>query len=137
MSHPIHPALVHFPIACWSLGTIADVAGIYFGKEISDMATHLVVTGLVVSIPTIFAGALDLKNVKQESIAQNIVMNHITYVIIAWMFYAATLFTRLKSSGDLFSISMALSVGGFVCLVIAGWYGGKLVYEHGVGVVKH
>ena len=27
MKHPLHPALVHFPIACWSLATLADIAG--------------------------------------------------------------------------------------------------------------
>ena len=137
MSHPIHPALVHFPIACWSLGTVADIAGIFFDKEISEMAVYLVATGLVTAIPTMLAGALDLKNLKQESAAQDIAMSHITYVLIAWMLYAATLYTRYKSSGDSLPISIVLSVAGFICLAVAGWYGGKLVYEHGVGVVKH
>ncbi|WP_343251093.1 DUF2231 domain-containing protein, partial [Pseudoxanthomonas sp. KAs_5_3] len=25
MRHPLHPALVHFPIACWSLATAGDL----------------------------------------------------------------------------------------------------------------
>ena len=24
--HPLHPALVHFPVACWSLGVAVDAA---------------------------------------------------------------------------------------------------------------
>ena len=31
MSHPLHPALVHFPIACWSLATVTDLASLYWG----------------------------------------------------------------------------------------------------------
>ena len=30
-------------------------------------------------------------------------------------------------------LAMALSVAGFVCLGIAGWLGGKLVYGHRLG----
>ena len=32
MRHPLHPALVHFPIACWSLATAADLAGLAFAE---------------------------------------------------------------------------------------------------------
>ena len=31
-------------------------------------------------------------------------------------------------------LAIALSVSGFLCLVVAGWLGGKLVYGHRLGV---
>ena len=30
-------------------------------------------------------------------------------------------------------LAMALSLGGFICLGVAGWLGGKLVYVHRLG----
>jgi len=50
--------------------------------------------------------------------------------------YAASLFLRVDGTtltrpG---ALGTALSVAGFVVLCVAGRMGGKLVYEHGVGV---
>jgi uncharacterized membrane protein len=30
--HPLHPAIVHFPIACWSLAVVADFASLLLGE---------------------------------------------------------------------------------------------------------
>ncbi|MCW5598810.1 MAG: DUF2231 domain-containing protein, partial [Nitrosomonas sp.] len=57
-------------------------------------------------------------------------------IMISWSCYAVSLFLRLDgtqlSQPDVFAIIM--SVAGLIFLCIAGWLGGKLVYEHGIGV---
>ncbi len=56
----------------------------------------------------------------------------------SWAFYAVSLFmrldgTRIEQPG---SIAIALSILGLIFLCYAGWLGGKLVYEFGVGTIN-
>jgi len=136
MAHPVHPALVHFPIACWTLGTLADLAALQYGADVSKLAMVLVIAGLVLAIPTMITGLLDISNIEKESPAQDVVMQHLTFVLITWCLYGASLFVRLRPMEHAEFISIVLSAGGFATLGITGWYGAKLVYEHGVGVNK-
>jgi len=136
MAHPVHPALVHFPIACWTLGTLADLAALQYGADVSKLAMVLIIAGLVLAIPTMITGLLDISNIEKESPAQDVVMQHLTFVLITWCLYGASLFVRLRPMENAEFISIVLSTGGFVTLGITGWYGAKLVYEHGVGVNK-
>ena len=140
MAHPVHPALVHFPIACWTLGTLTDLAALQYGAdvspELSKLAMVLIIAGLVLAIPTMIAGLLDISHIEKESPAQDVVIQHLTFVLITWCLYGASLFVRLRPIEHAEFISIVLSAGGFVTLGITGWYGAKLVYEHGVGVNK-
>ena len=133
MRHPVHPVLVHFPVACWSLGSLFDIASIYFVDETARLATSLISIGLVLAVPAMIAGLLDLRNIKKDSPAQDIVMTHISYVLVTWLLYAAALYTRLQPIENEY-ITIVLSSAGLVCLGVAGWYGGRLVYQYAVGV---
>jgi len=132
--HPIHPVLVHFPVACWSLGSVTDIARLFFGGGVAEVSSWLISAGLILSIPAMLTGLLDLGNTKNNSAAQDTVITHVSFVLITWTFYAASVFMRTQAMTSAQFISLALSIGGLVCLGFAGWYGGKLVYSHGIGV---
>jgi uncharacterized membrane protein len=135
MRHPLHPALVHFPIACWSLGTAADLASLYFGKPAWWLAGVLIAVGLVCAIPTMLAGFLELVKIADDSPALKDANRHMLTVLAAFALYAISLFLRLDRTTLTApgALEIALSVIGFACLAVAGWLGGRLVYEHGVG----
>ena len=38
MRHPIHPMLVHFPVATWSISTLGDIAGLFTNEQVSQVA---------------------------------------------------------------------------------------------------
>jgi len=135
MSHPLHPALVHFPIACWSLATIADVMSPWWGKPAWQLAGVLMAIGLVTAIAAMASGFVELIKIDEANPALRDGNRHMLFVIAAWTGYATSLFLRcqgmsLNAPGTL---AITISVAGFVCLGIAGWLGGKLVYQHGVG----
>ena len=134
MPHPIHPVLVHFPIACWSLGSVADVAGIVMGKGVAEWAALLITAGLILAVPAIFTGLLDLGSAGKGDDEVNTAMSHITFVLITWSLYAASLYVRTALFTVSHYIPIALSLAGLISLGIAGWYGGRLVYTYGVGV---
>ncbi|MDR7135972.1 putative membrane protein [Lysobacter niastensis] len=136
--HPLHPALVHFPVACWSLATAADFAGFIWGEPVWRLAGILMVTGTVIAVAAIAAGFIEYMKLDENSPALPDVHRHMLLAATAWSCYAASLFLRVQtgslSSPDGFAV--ALSAAGFVSLGCAGWMGARLVYGHGIGVAK-
>lgn len=139
MSHPAHPALVHFPIACWSLATAGDLASLVWGEPAWRFAGVLMAIGTVTALAAMATGFLELLKVDAASPAMRDINRHMLLVMTAWSCYAASLLLRLDGVALTRpgSLELALSIGGFAILCIAGWLGGKLVYGHGVGVRKH
>ena len=138
MSHPLHPALVHFPIACWSLATAADVASLWWGKPAWMLAGVLLVLGTLLALAAMATGFIELIKVGAEHPATRDLNRHLLLMLTAWCLYATSLFLRLQGTTltQPDSVELGLSVVGFVVLGIGGWFGGKLVYGHGVGVSK-
>jgi uncharacterized membrane protein len=136
MRHPLHPALVHFPIACWSLATLGDLASLVSGEPAWRLAGTLLVAGIGFSIPAMLAGLVELARVAGESPAIKDVNRHMIVVMCALAFYTASLFLRLQGMhlGKPGLLAIGTSVLGFVFLAAAGWLGGKLVYGHRLGV---
>jgi uncharacterized membrane protein len=136
MNHPLHPALVHFPIACWSLATMADVASLAWGKPAWMLSGVLLVIGTVAALAAMATGFIELLKVDADHPATRDLNRHMLLVMTAWSAYAASLFLRLDgrtlTQPDV--IDLGLSLVGFVVLCVAGWFGGKLVYGHGLGV---
>jgi uncharacterized membrane protein len=136
MRHPLHPALVHFPIACWSLATAADLASLLWGEPAWRFAGVLLLAGIGFSIPAMLAGFFELAKVAEESPAIKDVNRHMLMVMCALAFYTASLFLRLQDAhlAEPGVLAIASSVLGFLFLAAAGWLGGKLVYGHRLGV---
>jgi uncharacterized membrane protein len=136
MRHPLHPALVHFPIACWSLATAGDLASLVWGEPAWRLAGVLLVAGIGFSVPAMLAGFFELAKVAGENQAIKDVNRHMIAVMCALAFYTASLFLRLQSTHLIEPglLAIALSVLGFALLCVAGWLGGKLVYGHRFGV---
>lgn len=138
MNHPIHPALVHFPIACWTLATIGDYASIWWKGPVWWVAGLLLIIGTVAAIAAMISGLFELRKVTDENNALCVIDSHVLLALLTWALYAASLGLRI----DKFQLSapgpleLTLSGLAFISLFGAGWYGGKLVYESGVGVKK-
>lgn len=136
MRHPIHPMLVHFPVATWFLSTIGDVIGLFTNEQVSWMAGVLLVIGTITALLAMVTGLLELGKIDQQSPAMKIANQHMMLMMTSWSFYAISLFLRLDGTrlGQPDILAVAMSVAGFIILCIAGWLGGKLVYEYGTGV---
>ena len=135
MKHPIHPMLVHFPIATWFLATLADIASLFNNEQAGWVAGVLLVTGTITALLAMTTGLLELGKIEPQNPAAKIANQHMILVMISWSCYAVILFfrlndTQLEQPG---LIAIAMSIIGFAFLCGAGWFGGKLVYEYGVG----
>lgn len=139
-THPTHPMLVHFPIACWSLATLADVTYLFkHSDHIMWFAAILLGIGSLMAFAAMLAGLIDLDKIPQQSPAAKIVGYHISAVTAAWVMYMTSLVLRVNQ-GQLIEpgmLALALSFAAFICLSVGGWFGAQMVYQHGVGVQKN
>lgn len=136
MTHPLHPALVHFPVACWSLATLADIASLWLGQPAWWLAGVLMAIGTLVALAAMAAGLVELVKIDEASPALRVAHWHMLAAMAAWLAYAASLFLRLDGMALAAPGPLAIGLGvvGFACLAVAGVLGGTLVYRHGVGV---
>ncbi len=132
--HPLHPAVVHFPIACWSLATAADFAGLWFGEAAWRWSAGLLAVGCVMAVAAMVAGLVELARVPDGEAMRD------AYAHMGAMLVALALFgTRLVLGLDDFrplapdAVALLLDACGFASLVVGGWLGAKLVYSHGIG----
>lgn len=138
MKHPIHPILVHFPIAAWIISTIGDITSLFTNELVSWVAGVLLVIGTITALIAMVTGLIELSKIGQQSPAMKIANQHMMFIMISWSCYAISLFLRLDgtSLGQPGALAVIMSILGLIFLCIAGWLGGKLVYEYRVGVHK-
>jgi len=134
MRHPLHPALVHFPVACWALAVLADFAGLWLGEAAWHWSGGLLVAGCAMAVPAMLAGMLELSRVP-DGAPMKVAWLHMGAMLTAFTLFTARLVLQPSYLQPLAPdiVSLILDAGGFVALAVGGWLGGQLVYGHGVG----
>jgi len=135
MAHPVHPAIVHFPIACWVLGSLADLSGLFFTETATELAGILIMLGTLLAIPAMATGVMELIKIDSAAVEYQIASRHMNLILLSWTFYAVSLLLRFNNVDSVNEwVIILLSLVGLLFLSLAGWYGARLVYEYGVGV---
>lgn len=134
--HPIHPMLIHFPVAALIALVGTDAAYVHGGDPFWARAgVWLAGVGALGGWTASVAGLIDILSVKE-----------IRRLVTAWghalmavmMLSVATLNWRLRVGEDPgehvmpWGIGLSLLTAGFISL--ASYLGGRLVYENAVGV---
>jgi len=134
MRHPLHPALVHFPIAGWTLAVVADFSGLFLGEAAWSWSAGLLAMGCAMAVVAMLAGLVELAHVPEGSAMRDAYV-HMSAMGIALLLFGTRLFTRLDHLQALApdGLSLSLDVAGMLALIVGGWFGGRLVYGHGVG----
>jgi uncharacterized membrane protein len=133
--HPLHPMLVHFPIAFWSLAAICDGMALAGNAQAWEHSWKLLALGLVIALPAMFAGFLDLAALSDR--AERDGQRHMLCMGLAWTLFLIALMTRFEGTTLMpvvQAISVACTMFGLVIMTAGGWYGGQLVYRHGAGL---
>lgn len=135
--HPLHPALVHFPVAFWLAAVLWDLVGAWKSPDPLwwQMSYWCLALGLAAALPAIVTGLLEFLAMEPDDPAMNAATAHMMAMIGATAIFAASWVLRAKAGAatapTLWAISLAL-VGAAV-LGVGGWLGGTLVYRHGIG----
>lgn len=140
--HPLHPAVVHFPIGLFLLSLILDAASLVgsgpiglFRASYYAMAAG-VVAGLLAAIP----GLADRSDIRLDHPARKTVNIHMALNLTAIGLFAANLFLRLGMLDQVNAppaLLLLLSSAGVAIILVSGYLGGTMVYDDGVGVGRH
>ena len=131
-----HPMLVHFPIALVVFGFIAEVAAIWFKKEIylSRFGFYLLLAGTISALFALATGTLF--TAEMEGAAAEIQETH---ELFAWITLSTLLISsalriylevKKSENSGLQRIAFIFYGVGAIAVSITGFYGGSLVYDY-------
>ena len=132
--HPIHPMLVTVPIGLWLFSFVCDLAFILGNGDPvwKTVALYCMAGGLVGALLAAVPGVIDLISLRHGP-AGRVALTHMALNLTVVGIYAVNLFFRAQSDQPANSL-VWLSAFALALLAVSGWLGGRMVYEHGVGV---
>ena len=138
--HPIHPPLTDATIGIYTFATIAaflDVVGITERNGAYGWWIALIV-GLVVTAATALTGLADWLLLEWGSEIWKTATAHMLAMLSATVFFAlAAIFGHASyRHGDVSAGAFVLTLIGFGLLTLGGWFGGAIVFVHGMRVLS-
>jgi uncharacterized membrane protein/nitrite reductase/ring-hydroxylating ferredoxin subunit len=139
--HPLHPALVHFPIGLLVLSLILDIASYLgiTGNDVSRAAFYAMAVGVAMGIFAVAAGLADRSDIRLDHPARKTANLHMVLNLSAVGLFVLNLFLR-RAQPDFTVTSVAyllLSLIGVGIILFSGYLGGTMVYDDGIGVGRH
>ena len=136
---PLHPLVVHFPIALLLVATVIEIVNLFLKKDyLSKMGTVLVVLGVISGFVTLVTGepaeefAFDKWG---KGIFDTVELHSLLASISVWLFVIVAVVKlfgkRFKLNKNLITaLVIVFSIAGSTTLAITGHLGGKIVYQH-------
>ncbi len=136
--HPIHPAVITFPIGLLVSVLATDIAYWLLGDPFWARASFwLIVGGLVTGLVAAITGLLDfirIGRVRKHTAGWAHMYANVTALVLT----AINLGLRLGNPAEnVVFTGLIISVIIAALLGISGWYGGELVYRHKVAVIGY
>ena len=133
--HPLHPAIAHFPVVCWTVPVLSDTAFLLTRDLFWARASiALLVAGLSFGLLAAFAGMIDLGQLKQKQEAERTAITHAMLMGSAFIAAGTSLLLREVENGDnMFLWQLATSALAAAFTLAGAFFGGELVYKFGFG----
>ena len=136
---PIHPMLVHYPIALWTTSVITDVI-FYFQRNGSLVliSKFLIAAGIVGALLAALPGLVDWLTIT-DPVVKKTGNLHLILNISALLMFALSLYLRMKNYGAPLvgfhlKVPFVISIVAWIDMAISASLGGKLVYKYRMGV---
>jgi len=132
--HPLHPQLIVLPAGLLPFSLAMDVMNLVTGRRsYADAAYYSMAGGLVGGLVAGAAGAADYFSIPPRSQTKKIANLHavLNLGLLGLTGVNLLLRRRRKSVGIL---PVLLSAAGNAGVLVSSWYGGHMVYEHGLRV---
>jgi uncharacterized membrane protein len=141
MSHPLHPLLVHFPIALLYTTVLFEVLGYLLKKEaLRQTALWLLSLGLAGGVVAAIAGEWGEEFAEAAGVPEAAIDRHETFAILSLVAFGILLVFRLWRGRGWIpqneAVYFAIAMVGLLLLGTAGFFGGELVYRYGAGVER-
>ena len=130
----LHPLIVHFPIALFITALGIEILSLIFKKEkLHQVAWYDYILGILACVAAVLAAWRDGETLKHPVFYthKNLAYWTTSVALVSGVILPLVKRKSKKAFRIIFFISLIL-VASLVSLT--GYYGGKLVYEYGVGV---
>lgn len=140
-NHPIHPMIVPIPIGAFTLALLGDILHT-LGPEDPfwyGFSYACIGIGVLFALFAAAVGAVDYFGVRMSSKAFRIATVHALLNLGVVVLYGISFLLRRHEAAlteGRWPFAMGLALLGFGLLGVSGWLGGKLAYEHRVGVIE-
>ena len=136
--HPSHPPLTDVTIGAFVLAAALSVlgrAGVAEGK-LGPAAWLALIGGLVAAAPTAVTGFADWLLIEWGSKPWRTATIHLTAMVTSVVLFAAAAWLQWPGyrDGSVTTGGLLLALAGLVALTAGGWYGGAIVFVHGIRV---
>jgi uncharacterized membrane protein len=141
LGHPLHPLLVHMPMALWPAALVFDLlslAGIG-GNPMVRTSFFAIGVGLAVALLAVPTGIMDWSGIKPEKPAWKIGLWHMALNAVVLILFAINFVLRLGTYRETSKISgtpLTLSIVGTLVLFVSAYLGGRMVYAYGINVAR-
>ena len=137
--HPIHPMVVHFPIALLITSVVFDFLAMRWRhKSFQDAGFYTLLAGLLGAAVAVLTGAMAEELAEDTGIPESVLEIHEALGYATLLFFIGLLALRLlmrwKLIREIPALYLAMGVAGIMILSAAGYFGGSLVYDFGAGV---
>ena len=130
LGEPLHVVLTDVPVGAWSVAMAMDALDlVYDRREYARACEMSIGVGLLAALGTAVTGLADWSDVNPP--ARRLGLIHGLLNLGGTALFATSLFLRKKKSRDAGRVAGVL---GYAVMSYAAHLGGKLVYEHRVGV---
>ena len=132
----LHPIVVHFPIALLLTAFGVEILSLLFKKEnLHQAAWYNYLLGILATIAAILAAWWDGETLKHPIFYAH---RNFAYATLGIALLSGIILSLIKKRNDkIFRIAFFISLLVIVILVsITGYFGGRLVYDYGIGVAQ-
>lgn len=140
---PLHPRLVHFPIALLATGSVIALVYLLGWRRpaLPVIAWTMILLGWLALFAAVLSGLIDRNRAPGDPAVVAVLNPHIAAGFGLLIVYGWLLYERLRSPAVLDqprrrALLLALFVLGLALVLVEGWLGGKLVYDLGVGMQR-
>jgi uncharacterized membrane protein len=135
--HPLHAILSDIPVALLGTSLFWDLLGLFRHESVWwTISFWNIALGLAAACAAAVAGLIDYAAIPENDPALSTGVWHMACMGSSLVVYGASLVVRrgpAAPDGRLLIWVLALEVAGLILLSLGGWFGGHLVFHHGVG----
>lgn len=137
--HPIHPSVVHFPIALLCVGVAFDaLAPRWPSGGLREASFYSLLAGVLSAALAVVTGGMEEELAERAGAPESVLELHESLGTVTLVVFVALLGLRFAILWgwlkEIRALTLGLGVIGIVILALTGYWGGELVYTYGTGM---